>query len=142
LPKVPSSYPLSPRWGERVRVREGKKKLLAIAIIRRASLVKIPSGQGFLIFAETGIGFFLYEKRKYEKRKRLFFHQQDFVVDQVQAVDFSLQDLLFPKDTDNSEVVAIRFNDVHILKDQFLLALFQQVSGRFTHGQKSPLISG
>jgi hypothetical protein len=66
LPKVPSSYPLSPRWGKRVRVRRGKKKLLAIAIIRRPRLVKIPSGQGFLIFAKTGIGFFLYG---YEKRK-------------------------------------------------------------------------
>jgi hypothetical protein len=61
---------------------------------------------------------------KKKNRKRLFFHQQDFVVDQVEAVDFSLQDLLFPKDTDNSEVVTFPFNDVHILKDQFLLALF------------------
>jgi hypothetical protein len=34
LPKVPSSYyPLSPRRGERVRVRGDEKKLLASAIV-------------------------------------------------------------------------------------------------------------
>jgi len=32
LPKVLSSYPLSPQRGERVRVRGGKKKLLATSI--------------------------------------------------------------------------------------------------------------
>jgi hypothetical protein len=35
LPKVLSSYPLSPQRGERVRVRGDKKKLLASSIDRQ-----------------------------------------------------------------------------------------------------------
>jgi len=37
LPKASSSYPLSPQRGERVRVRGGKKRLLAIAITSAAA---------------------------------------------------------------------------------------------------------
>jgi len=33
LPKVLSSFPLSPQWGERVRVRRDKKEVLATSII-------------------------------------------------------------------------------------------------------------
>jgi hypothetical protein len=39
LPKVLSSYPLSPQRGERARVRRDKKKLLATRIIFKTDFV-------------------------------------------------------------------------------------------------------
>jgi hypothetical protein len=45
LPKVFSSFPLSTLWGERVRGRGYKKKLLAIAINHK-SILTLQNGTG------------------------------------------------------------------------------------------------
>jgi hypothetical protein len=62
-----------------------------------------------------------------------FLYQNDLVVHQVKAEDMGLQDFLFPEDVDQAQIVAVRFDDVHILEDQFLPAVLQYVSSGFTH---------
>jgi hypothetical protein len=57
LPKVFSSYPLSPRWGERARVRGGKKNLFAKSIIVRLGNLKEIAPSKRRIFRRGGSSF-------------------------------------------------------------------------------------